>query len=749
VTTPTTITLAGCRPIPLGSYLKALGVLRLLADQVDPDATGRWAGNEFVIRSHLDRDGLLRFFLHEYRPTPVLSPWNKDAGFLPGGRDSAVAVIERSSEPRLGPYRRAIAVARRIVAEEAAHGDPSRDPVKSRLIERCRGELPDEAVAFLDAVVALTGSRAVTSPLFGTGGNDGRLEFSATFAGHIATVFGLSPGKRRTPPSADARLRAALFGEGQPQLTDDKVGQFDPGAAGGANSGPQGDAGALVNPWDYVLLVEGAVLLGGGVARKLGAAQEGRAALPFMVDAVPVGYASAASSEGSRGELWLPLWSRPATRGEIGRLLAEGRAEWNGRQARTGLDFVRAATTLAVDRGIEGFERIAFSDRHGRQMLAVSVGRVEVRDRPESRVTAGLDGWLAALRGTRDLPSAVASRLRMVEAAIFQSARDGGPAALQAVLGELAALEWAVARSGRLRNQRLRAPFVERLPAQTWVPLLDDGTPEFRLAAAIASQFDPPPAGTELRRWRMAHYLRPLAPARPRDVWAEVVSVPGLGLRPLPAVLGELLLARSIETPPIRPTGGLGHEEYPPASADPGQVGVEIAFARGGQASLSDVTLLLEGRCDLQRTEWLLSGLLFLDWTGGAVAPSGREYATRAVAPPPAFAVVSPFFQASSRVVGFRRPLRPGARWPSLLVAGRVEEVLEEALRRVQIAGRTPLVADAAAMARTVSPDLLTVALLVPLDRPAVRNLVDRMSAPSPTGDASDLVVELEERSEP
>src|SRR5699024_2967033 len=36
------VTLEGCNPLPLSAYLKALGILRLVAEQVDAEATGSW-----------------------------------------------------------------------------------------------------------------------------------------------------------------------------------------------------------------------------------------------------------------------------------------------------------------------------------------------------------------------------------------------------------------------------------------------------------------------------------------------------------------------------------------------------------------------------------------------------------------------------------------------------------------------------------------------------------------------------------
>ena len=72
--------LRGCRPQPLGSYLKAMAVLRLVSKQKDTGALGWWKQDCFWLDSELDEDDLLEFFLEEYAPTPVVAPWNKNGG---------------------------------------------------------------------------------------------------------------------------------------------------------------------------------------------------------------------------------------------------------------------------------------------------------------------------------------------------------------------------------------------------------------------------------------------------------------------------------------------------------------------------------------------------------------------------------------------------------------------------------------------------------------------------------------------
>ena len=84
-------TLEGIRPEPLGSYLKALAVLRAgrLAEQKDAQARGYWKEDVFHLVSNLDAEALLRFFADEYAPTPIVGPWGARSGFFGGASESA------------------------------------------------------------------------------------------------------------------------------------------------------------------------------------------------------------------------------------------------------------------------------------------------------------------------------------------------------------------------------------------------------------------------------------------------------------------------------------------------------------------------------------------------------------------------------------------------------------------------------------------------------------------------------------
>src|SRR5437762_3365570 len=99
------IRLMGCTPEPLGSYLKAVAILRLVAEQRDPEARGWWDGTCFSLESDLDQEKLVTFFREEYRPTPILAPWNGGSGFYAKGRKTGIEAIVNSTAERFAIYR--------------------------------------------------------------------------------------------------------------------------------------------------------------------------------------------------------------------------------------------------------------------------------------------------------------------------------------------------------------------------------------------------------------------------------------------------------------------------------------------------------------------------------------------------------------------------------------------------------------------------------------------------------------------
>ncbi len=695
------VRLRGCRPTPLGAYLKALGVLRIVGEQSDPEARGWWSGDTFMLASKLDDDALCAFFVNDYRPTPIVAPWNGGSGFTEKSAKtaktaaiSALRTIEASTDARLEPYRQAISVARSVHAEVVACGHD-----KHRELELCRAALPEPAVEWLDAAVVLVDDGESYPPLLGTGGNDGNFDFSKAFLDRVADVLGIRQG-RGAPDRrhSDAWCREALLGSGSSSLVEEAIGQFDPGAAGGANSSPAGAAKSLLNPWDWVLLIEGALVFGAAAARRLGT-DSGRAAIPFTFNATSVGFGTAAD-EKSRGELWAPLWRRPSTASEIAHLVGEGRADWRGGQARSAVDAARAVASLGTDRGIDCFVRHGLLERNGRSTAAVVLGRQRPTGDAGVSVTAQLDAWLEAVRRGRDAPATVGAGLRAVDRALYEHAIRPTASALQDVLMATANLEANVGRATTFRKKNGIRP-ISKLIAKEWMLHLDDGTPEVDVARALTSQRDDDGACLRL-------LLRPIADVDGRLVWTETAPVPGLGMLPLVDVLARSLQQRAVD----RATRS--------RPAEKPQVGVAIAFDNAVVARASSLHAWWGGPFDEQRLDGLVRGFLLLDWRA-RVEITRREHPEAGPLPPPAVVLLAPFFA--------RQPIRFGeslvelladASWPALLAAGRVEVVVEDATRRLRNARLRPRIASPGVVGRAGPTGIeLAAACMLPIDRAA------------------------------
>ena len=489
---PPEVALAGCRPTPLASYLKALGVLRLVAEQVDPTARGRWADDGFRIETTLSDRDLLDFFLKRYAPTPVLAPWNGGSGFHPRDNHSGISPMEASQADRFSSLRETIATIRGVLVEMGIT-DGMRPEVKGPLLGRLRAELSDEALVWFDAAVLLTEDSPRYPPLLGTGGNDGRLDFTNNFLQRLVELLDPDSGEPRA--GAEALLRGALFGEPIPNLWGAAMGQYAPSDIGGANATTGFSADTLMNPWDFVLMLEGALLFAASAARRLESTTGGRLSYPFTVRPTGAGSGSIAPGDegSSRGEIWMPLWRRSVGLPEVAAVLGEGRAVLNGRPARDGLDFVRAVSKLGVDRGLSEFVRYGFLMRNGKAYLATPLTRVKVRSNPESELIDeldGRDGWLTRFTGAsggKNAPDRLRSLGRRLQNGLFRMARSEGgktlsPVRIQEVLITLGQIQHYYSTSP---GGRENTPPVPALSTR-WVQNANDGSPDFLVAAALA-----------------------------------------------------------------------------------------------------------------------------------------------------------------------------------------------------------------------------------------------------------------------
>lgn len=648
------VPLPGCRPAPLAGYLKAQAVLRLLAThgaEGDTGARGQWENGHFVIISRLDREALLDFFLNRYRPTPILSPWNGGSGFHPKDNQTALLAIEQSQEPRLAPYRAAIAAARAVLAEMGLGGKPDAEQ-KPELLRRCRATFPEAALPWLDAVTVLTADRPNFMPLLGTGGNDGRLDFSNNFMQQLLHCLdpAAGPGRRHN-------LEQVLFGaaEGDLAYTAASLGQFLPGGVGGPNASTGFSGDSVVNPWDYVLAMEGSLCFAGAVSRRFGSHAQGKAAFPFTVDASVAASTGLAEADtaGARAEVWLPLWERPVSWPELDYVLGEGRAQWGRRQARTGLDFAEAAVNLGVDRGITAFQRMALLLRNGRSFLAVALDQVAVRQFPGSDLLRdpALTYWveqfgrLATGSGT---PEAWRRAYRQLEQALYLYCLRGAaagaapdPREVQGVLVALAQAEQVVARSRP--EQRRHLPPLGSLDSRWWQHAADN-SPEWAVASALAG-LQPQGAVGGLRP-----HLEPVAPLapvaaesriRPRWEWADTSGTAIWSAQlPLTQNMSQVLWQRCL----------LAEEHDLPA----------VPLDSSRPAGLETVYQFLNGLVDDRRIAALTQALSLVDLRPQALPPQSGAGTVQAPPDlPRLYALLSLLFRLQSLVD--RTPAEPGA----------------------------------------------------------------------------------------
>ncbi|HNT16239.1 MAG TPA: type I-U CRISPR-associated protein Csx17 [Verrucomicrobiota bacterium] len=704
------LSLPGCAPIPLAHYLKALGVLRVIAEQVDPAAAGYWRNERFHLRSTLDQKAFLDFFLNRYQPTPIVAPWNGGSGFYEGDDQSAVEAIRQSPAPRfdackhtiqmiftwsqLGPTKQPLAEMTATLEKVAAQSDgkaakvirdklaeflksldafiaktgqerekilachieqiealdvgssqPSKKALrdllkagkkvrtdfkkchrasgKELLVMLARSSLADTVIPGIDAIVpTLSDGTVAYPPLFGSGGTDGRLEFTNTYLQCLCEIIQAQSGL----PSAQSAtwLQASLFQEiTSGPLSEAPIGQFFPGAAGGANATTGFNGNSTVNPWDYVLMMEGGMLFGGAAVKKLNGSGNGSMVCPFCVSHNGAGFASATRSDEAKAgcEIWTPLWEQPTTFTELLSVFGEGRAQLRGSTARNGVDFAQAAVTLGVDRGITAFQRYALLERNGQSTFATPLGKFVVRRNARADLLADVQRWIERLRIKTDpeakpkAPNSVRAAFALLERRIFELCEEDSPDRLLAVLAALGATERAVARSfkwatAKDKSQRENVSPLRRLRPE-WLTQIAD-CPETRLAMSLASLRASFGKGMEklwfrqhlepLKRMERGEYFRP--------AWTEMSSENDVAWHDgdLTDALNAILARRLVR---VQQSSAKGWPDWSPRPA-----------------RLDDITEFIEGRVNETLLADLIWGLSLVDWES-VIRDERREAKTR------------------------------------------------------------------------------------------------------------------------
>jgi len=338
----------------------------------------------------------------------------------------------------------------------------------------------------MDSSVIITADgKPVFPPVFGTGGNEGRLDYSSTFMANLKLLV-MDAGNAELSKKL---LRNSILGEPVDGFSVSKMGQFDPGHSGGYNQGFGVEEKEFrANPWDFVLLMEGAVLWASSIGRRQGIGMRGFMRSPFTVRAKAVGYSSSVSGDEqrARAEIWAPLWDRPLGVTELKQFIAEGRADvGRHRMARNGIEFAEAATSLGVDRGIKEFARYSLLKRRGDSYVALPLGRFPVKARRESDLIKELEPMLDRLDWlSKEAPAEYTSARHQIDIALFEVLLRGGASRLAALMVAMGKMEKILS----IRDHS-KKPTIQPLNGLSprWLLFADDGSVEFRIAAAIAS----------------------------------------------------------------------------------------------------------------------------------------------------------------------------------------------------------------------------------------------------------------------
>ena len=792
---PEYITLEGCAPTPLASYLKALGVLRLISTDAnhvdgraaDPKARGWWERERFHLRTTLDQTALCRFFLNDYAPSPIIAPWNGRAGFLEGdaGADSSrtgaelMSAIQRSRSTRLANMRRTVdslrsneilagydelrATENRLAKESKAlvgndkvRVEDERKAVKrqashskSVLLPALRATTDPYHLAYIDACYVLSMDEA-PAPLLGSGGNDGSRDFGVNFAEHLRKLFDFDGGA----PTEDAptQLRGALFDFVQRLRTSGSMGQFSPGQGGAnATTGYEGDG--PLNRWDAVLAMEGTMAFVGALTRRWGATASSRAAFPFTFDPVcaATGSLSVVDPNRPRGEIWTPLWHKPATYSEVSAIFAEGRLTLERRAARTGLDAARSIARMGQARGLGGFERYSLIQPDSKMPYqATPLGRFNAPNSTRTDLVADLEvgGWLGNARrhaGSKTVPAHAKSAMRRLQDGLFQmtDARQSEEGTRNALIALGGFVRW-MTTNPRAREELRPPPLV----SPKWIETADDGSPEFRVAAALAgigvagsrasgmNAVARPNVGDATSSWGspnappMALHMVSIDEDRyvrqRRSDWSTSTSTPNVvwGTGDLVSNMTAVLTRRLVEAT-IR-----GLTDKPIASAS--------------HVQLADVAAFLSGDFDDSRCAAFLAGLIWVHRAHPRTTP------TATFAPVPfAYAALKPIFTPDEtlRRLGIlaetaRLPV-PAELVPQLRAGrGRLDGQASDPAVRTALArargsgipspfdparsGGRPGVSECSCHGVGVPADRLAAALLIPIGDHALKFLLDR-----------------------
>jgi CRISPR-associated protein Csx17 len=515
--------LHGCRHDVLGHYLKAIGLLRVLAkcadkDHCDPDAEGWWDSDKacFRLRSpkYPTREKLVEFFALHYRPTPVFAAWNKEPG------------SDADASEKLG-VRADWDVANRFSVQVVSAEDRKKPANRAKLIavealEAYRDDAASGVTEAVDSIAAPFLKSKTEHPLFLSKGIAGRAhlwrthwEYLAAFqkhrdaykkavekvTAHTGTAKQLAKLKEKVSAALQPIADLLPFENGCASPAKGKGTPFFPDAIKAYNIG----SGWVTenypfNALDYVLAVEGGFAMRGSVGRTLAANSRRFAAFPFVFDAGEELVDDANEVKGTSSALWFPLWDRPVTFDELSSFITDAQARLPGKDARFSAEFMRALHSQGVDAGFMGWQEFRFKMKISRVPWITTGVYVESAFRESATrlnhalhpldESQFLDQFEIKWKGGKADSKSPHSVRATINAAMETATRETTPHHCLDLLNAVfrAYRQMAISESFRDTLPGKRARFFRALPMEQWKILLADlHQPEFRIARAVAS----------------------------------------------------------------------------------------------------------------------------------------------------------------------------------------------------------------------------------------------------------------------
>jgi CRISPR-associated protein Csx17 len=384
----------------------------------------------------------------------------------------------------------------------------------------------------IDAVIAFshiaTAERLSFNPVFGTGGNAGKRNFSkgwqrakrAVEAKDSASKFKRNKKKedsptayslfpvteepaKEIPVAARYDLSAFLTGKTCSFLADFGAACWFSEANKIYNFRPDKPfCEGQLTPWAMLFACEAFPLIVGSTSRQIGSQRQGTGAFPFVTKgAAPVNEKETGTVE---GEFWAPIWENPFSLSEVSLLFKRGRAEVDGRGAITSAAFAAAILQKGIDAGLKEFRRFSLLHTTSAQTFESRLASVHMLgtfvDTAQAEAITRIIRFRDALppeekKGTkwkyRGLQGPIDNALIRL-AAVETNNEQRVESSWQLLDTIFSSME----KTANNKTYREREPSLSLLPVSWAVSLLKNTleiTPEARIALALSTLHCPPP----------------------------------------------------------------------------------------------------------------------------------------------------------------------------------------------------------------------------------------------------------------